>query len=173
MIHPYYEYISALLILLYIPFICISDWKTRTFNFLYFIPLIIVNIPLLYIYLSGSPMRNYLLMGLTLILCLVVFVMAVAGVIGGGDFWFITIILLTVPYNPFITIRKYFPLDFFYTLMIVACYIPIIIYLYHVRRKDKLPLKEMLTSFPGHFPYMIPISFAFVATLAIEMVMYP
>ena len=173
MIHPYYEYIPALLILLYIPFVCISDWKTRTFNFLYFIPLIIINIPLLYIYLSESPMRNYLLMGLTILICLLVLALALYGAIGGGDFWLITLIMITVPYNPFITIRKYFPLDFFYTLMITACYIPVVIYFYHVKRKDKLPLKEMLTSFPGQFPYMLPISFAFIATLVMEIVMFP
>lgn len=171
--HPLTQYIPALLILLYIPFICISDWRSREFNVMYYLPIVVINTPLLYIYLVESPARNYYFLALTIILCLVVLALAIYRGIGGGDFWLITLMMITVPYNPFITIRKFFPLDFFYTLMITACYLPLVVYIYHIHKKDKLPFKEMLTQFPGDFPYTIPISFAFIATLVMEMVLFP
>ena len=171
--HAPLEYIPVLLILLYVPFVCISDWRSRTFNVMYYIPLILINAPLLYLYLAESPARNYYFLGLTILLCLVTFALALIKSIGGGDFWLITLMMITVPYNPFITIRKFFPLDFFYTLMITACYLPLVIYVYHIHKKDKLPFKQMLTQFPGDFPYTIPISFAFIATLIMEIVLFP
>ena len=172
MIHPLIQYIPAILILLYIPFVCISDWRTRTFNPFYYIPAVLVNIPLLYLYLVESPLRNYYLMGLTIMLCLLVFAIALTGIIGGGDFWFISLIMLTVPYNPFLEVRRFFPLDFLYTTLLVGIYVPLIVYLYHFYKKDRLPIWKMLTVLSKEFPYMIPISFAFILTLAMEMVVF-
>lgn len=172
MMHPFIEYIPAILILLYIPFICISDWRTRTFDPFLFLPAVLIDIPLLYLYLAESPMRNYYLFGLTIVLCIAVLIVALYSVIGGADFLFISLIMLTVPYNPFLEVRRFFPLDFLYTLLIVGIYIPLIIYLYHFIKKDRLPIWKMLTVLPKEFPYMISISFAFVLTLAMEMTVF-
>jgi len=171
--HNPIEYVPTLLILLYIPFVCISDWRTRTFNFLYLIPLMVINVPLVYLYLAESPLRNYYLMGMTLVLCLILLGVALYGAIGGADFWFASLIMITVPFNPFLSIRRYFPLDFFYTLLLTAVYLPIVIYIYHIKNRDKLPIWKMLTAFPGKFPYMLPISFAFIATLIMEVMIFP
>lgn len=171
--HAPIEFVPTLLILLYIPIVCILDWRSRTVDVLWFFPLVLINIPLVYMYLAESPVRNYYLMAVSIVLCLLTLGLALYGSIGGADFWFVSIILITVPFNPFLSIRRFFPLDFFYTLLLTAVYLPIVIYIYHIKKKDKLLIWKMLTSFPGKFPYMFPISFAFIATIILEMILFP
>ena len=168
--HSLIYYIPVLSILLYIPFVCYSDYRSRSVPFLWYLPLILLNSLPLYLYFIESPPRNYWLFGLTIALCLILFWLAVLKAIGGGDFWFATFIMIFVPYNPFLPARTFFPLDFFWMLCLTAVYLPVITYIYNVWKRNRYTFFGMLTRFPDGFPYIIPISFAFIATLFVEMI---
>ena len=171
------EYIPVLLILLYIPFVCWSDYKTRTFESLYFLPLLGIGALTTYNYLMQSPPRNYYLMGLTVVLCLILLAISLLGGIGGADWLFVLFIMIFVQYNPFIFPRVFFALDFFWTLLLTAVYLPVLAFIYNYsngNHKDynispPYSTVQMFTRFPGGFPYMFLISFAFVATLILEV----
>jgi Flp pilus assembly protein protease CpaA len=188
---PLLDYLPVALILAYLPFMCWSDWKTRTFNFSYLIPLIVVESLLLWRYLAESPARNYYLLGLSAAFCLIPLALAIFGIIGGGDFWLITIIMLFAQYNPFVTPRYWFSSDFFYILLLIICFLPIIVWFYNYRAGNLwggcvtfnpynqmmepvngYSFVEMLTRFPGGFPLMLPIALAFVLTLVVEVVVH-
>lgn len=163
------EYLPVASILLYIPFVCWSDWKTRTFPFPVMLLLLVNVIPLLH-YLGESPERNYYLLALSLGLCVIALLLAVINAIGGADFLFISAILIFVQYNPFRFPRVFFPLDFFYTMLVTAAYLPVVVFLYNKWKGNEYPVVQMLTKFPDGFPFMFPISFAFVVTLVLEIV---
>jgi len=127
-------------ILIYLPFVCISDWRTRSFDFLYFIPLICVCAPFTYWYFIGSPERNYMLIGVTLLLCLVWLALAFKGIIGGGDFVFASIIMIFIQDYPFVVPRTWFPLDFFLITWLCACILPILAYFHNARLHYDRPL---------------------------------
>lgn len=167
-------YVSAIvvMILCYIPLVCWSDIKTRTVPFWWFVPLVVAGGITEAMYLMESPDRNLYLLGLTWVLCCILFLAACRGAIGGADFWFASFIMLFVQFNPFKFPRIFFALDFFWTLLLVTLFIPILIYAYNLFEYD--PPKTFigkLTHYPRGVPFMLPISFAFVATLAMELVM--
>jgi hypothetical protein len=164
------EYITVLTILFYIPAVCISDWKTRTFEFLWFTPLIVIGGFSTLVYLIESPARNIWLLALSLVFCGVLFLLAVIKAIGGADFWFASFIILFVQYNPFVVPRSFFALDFFVVLMLTGIYLPVIIWAYNYEKKIKLTFWKHFTTFPGGIPFMLPISFAFIITLFLEMI---
>ena len=172
MIQNFPQVITLIMILLYIPCVCYSDWKTRTFNFIYFLPLIIWGMFTTILYLLVSPARNFWLMGLTTILCGIMLAAAIGGAIGGADFWFASFIMVFLQFNPLVTPRSFFALDFFWTLLLVTICLPIIIYGYNLLEYH--PPKTFigkLTHFPDGLPFMLPISFAFLATLIMEMIL--
>lgn len=154
-------------VLLYIPFVCISDWRTRRFNPLWFIPLICVCVPFLYEYLSTSPTRNFVLMGVTIFLCLIWLGLALIRAIGGGDFLFASLLMIFIQDYPFVVPRTWFPLDFFLITWLCACALPIVAYANNFEHRKEYSLKWMLTHYPGGFPYMIVISIAFLITAAV------
>lgn len=159
------------MILCYIPLVCWSDIKTRTVPFLWFLPLIVVGTITEILYLLESPDRNFYLLGLTLVLCGILLAGAIKGAIGGADFWFASFIMVFVQYNPFRFPRIFFSLDFFWTLLLVTLFIPPIIYAYNLfEYEPPKTLVGKLTMYPRGVPFMVPISFAFVATLIMEMV---
>ena len=167
----YLPILTTLLILCYIPFVCISDLRTRTFDFNYFWPLIIIGGANLAMYLLESPTRNYWLLALSLILCAILLTASMIGGIGGADFFFASFIMLFVQYNPFKFPRVFFALDFFWTLMLVSICLPIIIYAYNcVEYNPPTTFIGKLTHCPRGVPFMLVISFAFVATLVMEMI---
>ncbi len=184
---PILPYIPVLLILCAIPYFCWSDIKTREVHPKYIAAIAFLSVPSLLLYLSESPERNYYLFALSIGLCLIPLILSTVGGIGGADFWFISVILVFVQYNPFHFPRVFFPLDFTYTLLIISVYTVLIIYLlniYHKRNKTELLYEggvsveqtpytfiEMFTKYPDGIPFMIPISVAFVATLIMEMVL--
>ena len=169
------EYIPSLLILAYIPFLCLCDVKTRTVPWKYWTPLVIVNGFYLVKYLNESPERNFYLLGLSIALCLILLMMSYFGSFMGADWIFASIILMTIQYNPFKFPRVFFAMDFFLVLMLITCFVPIVIWAYNFREgnlwgdevisKKPYTLKEMLTKYPRGFPFMLVISLAFVITL--------
>jgi hypothetical protein len=160
------------MILCYIPLVCYFDVKIRAFKLVWFTPLIVIGLFTLVMYVLESPERNFYLLGLSLILCGIILAISLIGGIGGADFFFATFIILFVQYNPFHIPRVFFALDFFWTLLLVTIALPIIIYFHNVLEYD--PPKSvigMLTYYPRGIPFMLPISFAFVVTLLMEMVL--
>jgi Flp pilus assembly protein protease CpaA len=182
---PILSYAPVILILLAIPYFCWSDIRTREVDPKYIALVALLSIPSLIMYLSESPDRNYYLFGLSIGLCIIPFIIALVGGIGGADFWFIMTIMIFVQYNPFKFPRVFFPLDFLWTLLVTMVYMVVILYainLYHKRNKEEIlheggitvhqtpyTLVEMFTKYPNGIPFMVPISFAFVATLVMEM----
>lgn len=133
--------------------------------------LYIVNVYPLFLYLSESPARNYYLLLLSCALVVIAFLLSFFGAIGGADFWFISAIMIFVQYNPFKFPRVFFPLDFFWTLLLTACYVPVLVFFYNKWKGNDLPVIKMFTTFPNGIPFMIPISFAFIVTLLIEIIL--
>jgi uncharacterized membrane protein len=172
------DYLPVLLILAYIPFMCWSDWKTRTFNFAYLIPLMVVEALLLLRYLDESPIRNYYLLALSAVLCLIPLVMALLGKIGGCDFWLIAIIMIGVQYNPFLFPRYWFGASFLFMLLLTMCYMPIITWILNYRAGNmakRYSFLRMLNEWPGEFsraPLILPISFAFIMAMVIDVLTY-
>jgi hypothetical protein len=174
MIQNFLQAITVILILLYIPCVCYSDWKTspRTFNFLYFLPLAVWGGFTTILYLSDSPVRNLWLMMLTLIMCCIILVPALLGGIGGGDFWFATFIMVFLQFNPFVTPRLFFPLDFFLVLIATMGCLPLVVYAYNLLEyQPPKTLYGKFFQFPDGIPFMIPISFAFLVALIMEMIL--
>jgi hypothetical protein len=172
MIHDILPIITVLLITLYIPCVCYSDWKTRAFEFLYFAPLIVWGLFTTILYLLDSPIRNFWLMGLTLVMCGILLGVAIIGGIGGADFWFASFIMVFLQFNPFLSIRIFFPLDFFLVLLAVSGCLPLVTYAYNLLEYNAPKgFFERLFKFPGGMPFMLPISFAFLTTLILEMIL--
>ena len=168
-----YEFIPVFSILVYLPFACWSDWKHRIVPPSWTLALALVNVPSLYFYLISSPDRNYWLLGLSLVMCLLVFFLfALLGGIGGGDFWLASVILIFVQYNPFKFPRMYFPLDFFVAFLFVILYLMPILWMRNWIVGHRWRLWQMFTYYPRGVPFMIPLSFAFIATLVFEMVFF-
>lgn len=174
------SFIPLIAILLYIPAVCISDWRTRTFPAQWFIPLIAGCIPTTIAYLLESPERNYLLMELSLGLCLILFIMAYLKAIGGADFIFASIIIISMQFNPLKFPRVFFALDFFWTLVLVQILVVAGVLIYNMMNRmvpentsfSRL-MWSMANTWPGKFPHapnMLIISVAFLSTLIMEMV---
>lgn len=174
-------YIPIIMILAFIPYACYSDIRNRTVSIYHMLAISLLSIPSLLIYLSESPERNYYLFAVSIALCAVLLVTAMIGGIGGADFWFASIIMLFVQYNPFTFPREYFPMDFMWNLLIVMAFIPIPVFLYNkIHRNDKFDevtntkgygVIEMFTRYPRGVPFIVPISIAFVSTLIMEVVL--
>ena len=164
------DYIPAISILISLPYLCWCDWKTRTIPFSWICGIVAINSPILYMYLLESPPRNYYLLGLSGVLCLLMLAMVLLGRIGGGDFFTASAIMMYVQYNPFRFPRVCFPMDFFWTMLvcIVLC-LPLVM-LYNVRSGKKLGVWKEMFDFPGGIPLVIPISVAFVSTLIMELI---
>jgi hypothetical protein len=172
MIQNFPQVITLILILLYIPCVCYSDWKTRTFEFIYFLPLAIWGGFSTILYLLDAPSRNLLLMGITVVLCLVVLAAALLGGIGGADFWFISFIMVFLPFNPLVTPRQFFPLDFFLILIAVMGCLPLVVYAYNaLEYHPPTTIWGRFFHFPDGMPFMIPISAAFLITITVEMLL--
>jgi hypothetical protein len=176
MIQNFPQIITLILILLYIPCVCYSDWKTRTFEFMYFLPLAIWGLFTTVLYLEESPARNFWLMGLTLIMCVFFLIPALLPTWlkgwGGADFWFVSFILVFLQFNPFITPRLFFPLDFFLVLIAVMGCLPLAVYAYNwLEYHPPKTLYGKFFYFPDGMPFMLPISFAFLVTLILEMIL--
>ena len=170
MIPSAFQFITVILITLYIPWVCYSDWKTRTFNFAYFTPLIIWGIFTTYTYLIESPPRNFYLMGITICLCAILLIESlVFKAFGGADFFFASFIMIFVQYNPFVIPRSFFALDFFWTLMVITVTLPLVSYAYNLLEYHRPKTLLGMFKFPDGMPFMIPISVAFLTTIILEM----
>ena len=175
------EYIPLILILAYIPFVCICDIKYRKMAWDYWIPLVAVNGYYLIQYLLQSPERNFYLLGVSVVLCLILLIMSYFGGFMGADWIFASLIILTIQYNPLVFPREFFALDFFWTLLITTCFVPIIVWAYNFKSgnlfgdevisQSPYTFIEMLTKYPRGVPFMLVISFAFIATIVAEVLL--
>lgn len=166
-----YEYIPLVVILAYIPYVCYMDWKYREVPLRTWIPIVAINFIMLYQYLIESPARNYYLLALSCGLCIILLVLSAFKAIAGADVIFGSIILITFQYSPLVFPREFFPLDFFWNLCLTTVYLPVLIYFYNLRKGNKYSIVNMFTKFPRGIPFMIPISFAFIATIIIEVLL--
>ena len=175
-----FSYLTVALILCYLPFVCISDIRTRTFNPLYFSPLAVVGLFSTAVYLLDNlAERNIYLLALTGALCLVILVLAIVGVIGGADFIFASMIMIFMQYNPFLFPRVFFALDFFWTFMLIQVALAAGVLAYNFIRNNPgnkegfaKAMWHMANTWPGkfsHAPNLVVISIAFVATLLMEV----
>jgi hypothetical protein len=175
-----FSYLTLALILCYIPFVCVSDIRTRTFNPLYLSPLAVVGLFSTAIYLLDNlAERNIYLLGLTGVLCIVVLALAIAGVIGGADFIFASMIMIFMQYNPLVFPRVFFALDFFWTFMLFQVALAAGILAYNFVKNNPgnkegftKAMWHMANTWPGkfsHAPNLVVISAAFITTLIMEV----
>jgi len=169
----------ACMILAYIPIICASDILTRRFDFKWFIPLILVGIAYLAEYILESPTKNLYMLGFTFLLIGILLGISLFKGMYGADVFFATFIMLFVQYNPFIFPRVFFALDFFWTLLLLTCFLPIPIFIYNkwkrmdwddINKEHGYGVIKMFTHVEHGFPYLVIISLAYVLTLLIEVI---
>ena len=165
-----FDMIPALAILLYIPFVCYSDIKTRTVPLWWWMPLVVVSCIPLMSYLSASTERNWHFFWISLMLCCVFLCMALLNAIGGADFIFASIISIFVQTNPFHYPRVFFVIDFMIILCIVAVFSPICVWIYNTIKGNRYGVVDMFRKIEGGFPWMIGISAAFIIALIVEMI---
>ena len=156
-------------IMVYFPFVWRSDLASRTFHPKWYIPLALVGVACLASYFLESPPRNYMLFLLSAVLCLIFLVLAMIRIMGFSDVVLISLIMLIMQYNPLLPIRLFFPMDFFWCLLILTCAMPIYTWIYNRRKKNKYGVIQMLTHMRGSMPYTILIGAAFIITLVLEV----
>jgi hypothetical protein len=175
-------FITAILILLYIPLVCYYDIWFRGFKFNCWIPLIIVGIAYLAEYILESPTKNLYMLGFTFLLIGILLCISLFKGMYGADVFFATFIMLFVQYNPFIYPRVFFALDFFWTLLLLTCCLPIPIFIYNkwkrmdwddINKEHGYGVIKMFTHIERGFPYLVIISLAYVLTLLMEMIPFP
>jgi Flp pilus assembly protein protease CpaA len=165
-----FDMIPAFLVLLYIPFLCYNDLKTRTIPMAWWIPIIALSVIPLYSFLQASTERNWYFFGISLLFCGVLFCMALLHIIGGADFIFASIIAIFVQTNPFHYPRVFFVIDFMIFLCVVSVFVPIVVWAYNTHKGNKYGVIDMFRKIDGHFPMMFVISAAFVISLIAEMI---
>lgn len=165
-----FDMIPALCILAYIPFVCYSDLKHRSVPVISWLPLIILSTLPLLSYLNASTERNWYFFEISLLLCGVLFCMALLKGISGADFIFASIIAIFVQTNPFHYPRVFFVIDFMVWLCVVAVFIPIIVWANNRLKGNQYGVIDMFRKIDGHFPWMFVISAAFIIALVMEMI---
>lgn len=175
--------VTALLILCYIPIVCYNDIKYREFNFLLWLPLTLCGTIYLAEYILESPATNLYLLGFTCILIGILLGISLFKGMYGADVIFAALIMLFVQYNPFRFPRVFFALDFFWTLLLLTCILPIFIFIsnkvFHndkydeVAQTDGYGVIKMFTHVERGFPFLVIISLAYVLTLLMEMIPFP
>lgn len=165
-----FDMIPALGILAYIPYVCYSDLKHRSVPVISWLPLVVISILPLVSYLQVSTSSNWYFFEISLLLCGVLFCMALLGGISGADFIFASIISIFVQTNPFHYPRVFFVIDFMIWLCVVAVFIPIVVWAINFRKGNKYGVVDMFRKIDGHFPWMFVISAAFIIAIVMEMI---
>lgn len=155
----------------YLAFICWSDIRSREFHPKYYIPLAVSGIISLSLYFIESPVRNYYFFALSACMCTIFFILAFVRITGFSDAVLISLIMLIMQYNPFTSIRIFYPLDFFWCLMILTVAMPIFVWINNIRCKRKLDVISMLTHMRDQFPYTTLIAAAFFITIIAEVIL--
>ena len=171
------DYIPVLSIILSIPYVCYHDIKARIVSYKLLILLAVINIPVSILYLLESPVRNYYLIGFTLLFCGILIALALSGIIGGFDALFASEILLFVQFNPFKFPRVYFPMDFFWNMILLIIFTAVSFVLIKTLQGARFPrgVPFRLDTFIRLFeikdiPQTLVIAAAFILTLVIELI---
>ena len=147
-------------ILLYIPILCYLDIRYREIEHWYWLPLVLVNVPVVvYLYVEGwYPWYAFVI---SLITCGIFLVVMKLGLLNGADFLFLLFISLFWIVNP-----NPWPhgIQFqFYVYLMVAMLVSAggVLVLNYLRgeRKGWIP---MMQDYPRGVPYMLTISLAFI-----------
>ena len=162
--------IPFLCISAYFPIVCHSDMVSRSFHPKRYWPLALLGIVSLAFYFSESPLRNYYMFGLSGALCLIFVILSFIRIIGFSDAVLISLILLIMQYNPFTQIRVFFPIDYFWCIMILTCALPIFTWISNIRSGKKMGVIDMLTHMRDQFPYTVLIAAAFFITIIAEVI---
>lgn len=166
---PIAEMFPAIMIMMYIPFVCYSDLKSRTVPLKWWLPLIIVGTPFLYFHMLQSFARNWYWFGISLMFCAVLLCMALLHIIGGADFIFASLITLFMQANPFKYPRIFFAVDFILFMFLLFAFVPIVVWVYNRVKDNKYGNLDMFRKINGHFPMMLVISAAFFIELITEL----
>jgi Flp pilus assembly protein protease CpaA len=134
------------------------------------IPLILLDTPILIYDYLNAPTRNQYLFWISFVICLVLFLLSWKYIIGGGDVIFTSAILLFVQYNPLTGYpHRFFPLDFFWTLLVLSSTLPLVAFTYNKLKDHHFGLIGMFSKFPRKIPFTFVISVSFLLTTLMEM----
>jgi hypothetical protein len=158
-------YVGVISTLLYLIPLCYWDIKNRRIPGFVFAPLILINIPALWIlYTNGLPLAYIALSGLLTILFLVLFYV---GCYRGADARFLILIswfCILNPLNPADS-SNIFQIIFAIMLAFTAIMWMIYVYFYNLHTGvTGLSLWQKFNNYPHGSPWMIPIAVAFVLT---------
>lgn len=151
MIDTIIQWIPLLTLLAYLPFICYLDWKLQWIEHEYWLPLVLVNVPIItYAYATG--MYPLELLGLSLAFVILWFALMKLNWYNGADFVFLMMITLFFVFNP-ISGRVLMPLVLA-EMLICATVISGIVVLAARKKIER-------------FPYILTISVAFLLTVVL------
>lgn len=142
-------------LLAYVPIVCYLDLKYREIDHLYWLPLVLVNIPTMALMFS---LDNYLLYVPALVAIFVWFTAMRFGYFEGADFLYLTWISLFLIYNP---LSSHWLMVLPFTIFLVACLFicAVWVLMYNIFTYRKVTMKYI------EFPMMLPISAALVLTV--------
>jgi len=147
-------------ILLYIIPMCYLDAKYREVNHWYWLPIILVNVPVTaYLYVEGwYPWYAFVI---SLIICGIFLVVMRLGLLNGADFLFLAFVALFWIVNPHPFphgIQAQFYIYLIVSMLVTAGMILAINYM----KGERKGLVAMMQDYPGGVPYMLTISLAFI-----------
>ena len=153
-------------LLVYVPFVCYADLKWRQFLHSWWLPLWIVNLPVMY-YFYRSGLYPIYALPISLVMCGIFWMMHQVGYIQGADMIWLWSISLFFVVNPLGW--PHGPEQFIFYLYLMGMMIftaPILVFL-NIRRKFHGTFLEMASIWPGGVPLTLAISAALL--LAVVM----
>ena len=169
------SYVGVISTLIYLIPLCYWDIQYRAIPRYIFTPLILINLPCLFIlYLNGLPLAYIALSGLLTTLFLVLFY---TGCYRGADARFLILISWFCILNPLNSSDSINIFQIIFVIMLAFTAIMWMIYVYFYNRYHIDPLSEhflkhktlweKFNDYPRGSPWMIPIAMAFILTVMI------
>lgn len=145
-------------LLLYIPLVCLLDLKYREIEHWYWLPLVLVNIPVVVMLLQDG---NYMLFIPSLVAIFVWFTAMRFHFVEGADFLYLTWISLFFIYNP---LSGHWLMVLPFTIFLLSCLLITAgwILIYNLVTRGELTLR-----FNKEIPMMFPISAALILTVVL------
>lgn len=168
--------VGMLTITAFLPVICYLDLKYRKIPIEYFYTLATINIPVAAIIYAE---RWLTLLNLFTGICISIVIWFAylafrQGIFSGADRNLIILMIMFTFYNPFSPLADpqyaefiawVYQVKFFAYLFMVMCFVPLVILIYNLWKKNQYNLWDMLTKYPRGIPMTIPISAAYLITL--------
>jgi Flp pilus assembly protein protease CpaA len=156
--------IIVLVFLCYIPVLCYLDIRYRQIDHKIWILLFLIGTPIT-AYLYTSQMYPVISLIISLIMAAIFYFAYLHNYLQGADFMYLFWITMFWVVNPFPVPHGLMQIIFYLYLMIVMILTAPVILVYNYLKGHRWGLVDMMSSFQGGIPFIIPISVAFVLSV--------